>query len=266
MSNTVFLEVSDITKRFGGLTAVDNASFSIELGKITALIGPNGAGKSTMLNMLSGVYAPTAGRIIVKGRDVVGKQAHMFAKLGIARTFQTVQLFGNMTVIENVVMGLHIKGRTGILKGALRLPSVVREERAIFTKAMEHLAEVGLESRAFEMATNLPFGQQRVLEVARAMAAEPEILLLDEPAAGLSMKETEAFAGLVQKIRDSGAGVLVVDHDMRLIMDISDAVVVLDHGKKIASGTPREIQSNPAVISAYLGEETEDELASDSPL
>ncbi len=261
MSASFFLEASGITKRFGGLTAVDDASFPVELGKITALIGPNGAGKSTMLNMLSGVYAPTSGRILVNGHNVVGMPSYKYAKLGIARTFQTVQLFGNMTVIENVVMGLHIKGRTGILHGALRLPSVIREERAFFTTAMEHLAEVGLESRAFELATNLPYGQQRVLEVARAMIAKPELLLLDEPAAGLSMKETEEFAVLVQKIRDSGAGVLVVDHDMRLIMDISDRVVVLDHGKKIAEGTPREIQNNQAVISAYLGEENEDESA-----
>jgi branched-chain amino acid transport system ATP-binding protein len=256
--NGFFLEAREITKRFGGLTAVDGASFGVGLGRIKALIGPNGAGKTTALNMLSGVYAPTSGRIHVKGRDLGGHEPHEFARIGVARTFQTVQLFGNMTVVENVMMGLHTKGRTGIVRSAFRTPSVWAEERRIFARAMERLDEVGLASRATELGTNLPFGQQRLLEIARAMASQPSLLLLDEPAAGLSMRETESLAELIQKIRDSGVGVLVVDHDMRLVMDISDEVIVLDHGKKIAEGTPREVQSNPAVVTAYLGEDIEE--------
>jgi len=252
---SAFLEAIEITKKFGGLTAVDGASFQVGLGKIKALIGPNGAGKTTALNMLSGVYAPTSGRIRVKGRELNGHQPHELVGLGIGRTFQMVQLFANMTVIENVMMGLHTKGRTGMLQGALRLPSVWAEEKRVCARAMEYLDWVELSSRAFEAATNLPFGQQRLLEIARAMASEPSLLMLDEPAAGLSMKETEHLAELMQKIRDSGVGILVVDHDMRLIMEISDEVVVLDHGKKIAEGTPREVQSSPVVITAYLGEE-----------
>lgn len=249
------LEADKVTKRFGGLTAVDNVSFTVHPAMIKALIGPNGAGKSTMLNVLSGVYAPTSGTVRIGALQTNGRQPHEIAMLGVARTFQTVQLFGNMTVVENVMMGLHMKSRAGLAGGALRPPWVVREERQIFERAMEHLRNVGLESRAFDIATNLPYGQQRLLEMARAMAGEPRLLLLDEPAAGLSLRETEELAAFMQKVRDSGVGVLVVDHDMRLIMEISDEVVVLDHGHRIAEGTPREVQSNPAVISAYLGED-----------
>ncbi|MDI6829258.1 MAG: ATP-binding cassette domain-containing protein, partial [Armatimonadota bacterium] len=186
MGEAPLISAVNVTKRFGGLTAVDSVSFCVNPGAIKALIGPNGAGKTTMLNMLSGIIVPTSGRIEIKGHRINGKLPHHIARLGVARTFQMVQLFGNMTVVENVMVGLHSKGRSGIVGGAVRLPSVVREERYMFDRAMERLADVDLESRAFEQATALPFGQQRLLEIARAMASEPDILLLDEPAAGLS--------------------------------------------------------------------------------
>jgi len=255
MSEEIILEAVGVTKRFGGLTAVDEVSFSIKPRTIKALIGPNGAGKSTMLNMLSGVYRPTSGTIRMKGKRIDNRKPYQIAALGVGRTFQTVHLFGNMTVVENVMVGLHMKSRGGILNSALRLPPVPRDEKIVFERAMGLLAKVGLESRALEIATNLPYGQQRMLETARAMASEPALLLLDEPAAGLSSKEAEEFATLIQMIKESGVAVLVVDHDMRLIMDISDEVVVLDQGKKIAEGTPLEVQNDKAVVLAYLGEE-----------
>jgi ABC-type branched-subunit amino acid transport system ATPase component len=255
MAGPPILETRGVTMRFGGLTAVDDVSFAAHAQVITALIGPNGAGKSTVLNLLSGVYAPTAGEIWITGKKVNGRQPHKISGLGVARTFQTVQLFGNMTVVENVMMGLHAKGRAGILQGAFRTPGALREERRMFDKSIEYLAEVGLQDRAFDVATTLPYGQQRLLEIARAMACEPKVLLLDEPAAGLSSRETEDLAEFIRKIRDSGVGVLVVDHDMRMIMDMSDHVVVLDHGRKIAEGAPREVQADASVIAAYLGEE-----------
>ena len=253
--NGAIMEAIGLTKRFGGLTAVDDVSFKITRGTITALIGPNGAGKSTALALLSGIFPPTEGQILIKGKQMAGKQSFRISTAGVARTFQTVQLFGNMTVVENVMVGLHMTGRSGILTSALRVPGVFREEKRMFEEAMERIAEVGLADRAFEPATNLPYGQQRLLEIARAMASGPEILLLDEPAAGLSMRETEELAALIQKIRDTGVAVLVVDHDMKLIMEVSDEVVVLVHGRKIAVGTPREVQSDQSVIAAYLGEE-----------
>jgi len=253
----ILLEVCDLEKRFGGLTAINQVSFAIRSGQIKAVIGPNGAGKTTLFNVLTGVLSPESGEIRFRGTDISGMKPHLIAVRGMARTFQIIKIFGDMTVLENVMTGCYLRSKTGIMGAALHLPSVGREERRITQKSIRLLDDVGLADRAGSPAAALPLGQQRMLEIVRALASEPVLLLLDEPAAGLSGPETQNLAELIVRIRDSGVTVLLVEHDMSLVMDISDEVLVLDYGRKIAEGTPREIQNDKKVIAAYLGEEAD---------
>lgn len=248
------LEMKGITKVFGGLTALDDVSFTIRRGSITGIIGPNGAGKTTLFNIVSGIYAQTSGEVRLEDKDVSGLLPERLAKLGLMRTFQNVELFGQMTVLENVMVGLHTKGGSGFVSCALKFPGQIREERLMKEKALRWLDFVGLADLAETRASSLPFGKGRLLEVARSLAVEPRIILLDEPAAGLNSRETMELSTLIRKIRESEVTIALVEHDMELVMDVCDSVVVLNLGRKLAEGTPREIQENPEVITAYLGE------------
>jgi branched-chain amino acid transport system ATP-binding protein len=248
------LELIGITKIFGGLTALENVSLSIEKGAITGIIGPNGAGKTTLFNIISGIYLQTSGEVYLEKRKVSGFMPERLAELGLMRTFQNVELFGEMTVLENVMVGLHTKSTSGFLSCALKLPGQIREERRAREKSLQWLEYVGMADLAQMRAESLPFGKGRLLEIARALAVEPRLILLDEPAAGLNSRETIELAALIRKIRESGITVTLVEHDMDLVMDVCDSLIVLNLGRKLAEGTPREIQENPEVITAYLGE------------
>lgn len=250
----MFLEVSGLTKSFGGITAARNVGFSISSGSIFALIGPNGAGKTTIFNLITGTLQPDQGVISLEGKQLVGLKPHQIAAAGITRTFQNLQLFGAMTVLENVVTGAYLKGRTGFAKSIFCRPGKSSEERRIKNEAMELLDEVGLADAADLPAAALPFGQQRLLEIARALASGPRLVLLDEPAAGLNSAETKVLAGYLKKLRNKGLTMMLIEHDMDTVMDVADGVLVLNFGEIIAEGTPREIQTNPEVIKAYLGE------------
>jgi branched-chain amino acid transport system ATP-binding protein len=254
MDGPALLQVDGVVKRFYSLRAVDGVSFEIPAGSITGLIGPNGAGKTTCFNVLSGLLRPESGRVVFRGRDVTGAPPHRITRHGLARTFQNLQVFGRMTAIENVMVGRHARSRGGLLACALRWPTARRQERAIRNRAAALLSQFGLEEDADRPAGDLPFARQRQLEIARALATDPVLLLLDEPAAGLNPRET---IGLAQRIRDlarTGLTLLIVEHDMDLIMEICERVIVLDAGRIIAAGSPREIQANPDVIRVYLGE------------
>ena len=248
------LRLEGITKVFGGLIALEEVSFSVEDGTITGIIGPNGAGKTTLFNIVSGIYPQNSGNVYLGGKNISRFVPEKLARLGLVRTFQNVELFGQMTVLENVMVGLHTKSKSGILSCAFKLPGHIREEKYIRERSLQWLEFTGMVDSAEVKAGNLPFGKGRLLEIARALALEPRMILMDEPAAGLNSHETIGLAALIRRIRESGVTVVLVEHDMDLVMDVCDAVVVLNLGRKLAEGTPREIQENTAVITAYLGE------------
>ncbi|HON59613.1 MAG TPA: ABC transporter ATP-binding protein [Smithella sp.] len=247
------LRLDAITKNFGGLTALDQVSFAVADGSITGVIGPNGAGKTTLFNIVTGLYTLSSGRVFLGEKNISFCRTEELAGLGLVRTFQNIELFGRMTVLENVMVGMHNGTRSGILSCALKLPGHRREEKYIREKSMEWLRFTRLEDLAHVAAENLPFGKGRLLEIARALAARPKIILMDEPAAGLNSRETLELASLISKIRESGITVVLVEHDMDLVMDICEHIVVLNLGKKLAEGKAVEIQGNPEVIAAYLG-------------
>jgi len=249
----LILEIKELTKVFEGLIAVNKASFEVERGTIKALIGPNGAGKTTLFNMVTGLLPPTRGTISFKGQIMNPYPPHIRAKWGLSRTFQIIRPFAEMDVLENVMVGCHLRIRTGLFSAALRFPLCRHDERKAREKAMQELEFVGLVDKADQLAGNLPMGEQRLMEIARALASEPELVLFDEPAAGLNEKETDQLAEDLLKIKERGITILLVEHDMRIVMRVSDEIVVINYGTMIAQGTPSEIRNNPEVIMAYLG-------------
>ena len=247
------LRITGLTKRFGGLVAVDDVSFEVERGKVFALIGPNGAGKTTVFNMVTGLFPPTSGEIEFKGRAITGHRLHEVVHMGIARTFQNIRLFDYMTALDNVRVGQHSRMRAKVWDAILKTPLERREEVVVEARAWELLRFVGIDRQAHNYARNLPYGQQRRLEIARALATDPSLLLLDEPAAGFNPQEKVELMRLIEKVLGQGITIFLIEHDMKVVMGIAHRIVVLDHGESIADGTPEEVRKNRRVIEAYLG-------------